>query len=283
MPVDLADVFITEELPRRRTSAADYLGEKRAIQDLAARMADQPGEVLPRFVELAMTMTDSVSAGLSLLEGAPAPGVFRWRYLQGRLSEFEGRTAPRHFSPCGVTLERNSPVLALRPERYYEWIAETNVDIPEVLLVPLYRCGNEPMGTLWIVGGAEGHFNQEHARIAAELASFVGIAIKMLQTEHRLQSSLDEQAVLAKEMSHRVKNLFAISEGLVRLTARAASTKEELAEMLLGRFHALASAHALVRRNFGKDGSSPAVSDLAQLLHAVAKPHEHAADDGGAD
>lgn len=278
--VDLNDVYITDELSKRRTRAADHLGEKQAIQDLAARMAHHPGEVLPRFVELAMKMTDGVSAGLSLFEEKPAPGVFRWCYLQGRLAAFENGIAPRDFSPCGITLDRNSPVLASRPERYYDWIAATNVEIPEVLLVPLHLRGNEPMGTLWILGEEEGHFNREHARIATELASFVGIAIKMLQTERSLQTALEEQATLTKEMGHRVNNLFAISQGLVRLTTQSASTKDELAEMLLGRFRALASAHALVRRNFGADGASPAIADLAELLHTIAKPHEHASDGG---
>ena len=280
--LSLSDVFITEQLVKRRTRPADYLGEKHAIQDLAARMVDEPEAVLPRFVELAMKMTDGISAGLSLLEEGSDPVVFRWRFLTGKLSAFENATTPRDFSPCGITLDRNAPVLATRPERYYDWIAATGVDIPEVLLVPLYIHGKQPLGTLWIVAATEGQLNREHARIATELASFVGIALKMLSSEKRLQSALEQQETLAREMSHRVKNLFAVSEGLVRLTTKAAGSKEELRDMLVGRFHALASAHALVRRNFGPDGTPPKVSDLAELLSVVVQPHEHA-DFGGAE
>ena len=276
--MNLSDIYITEELVRRRTRPADYLGEKHALQDLAARMVDEPAAVLPRFVELAMNMTGGVSAGLSLLEATPAPAVFRWRYLQGRLAAFENATTPRDFSPCGVTLDRNAPVLATRPERFYDWIAATGVDIPEVLLVPLHVHGKEPMGTLWIVAPVEGQLNREHARIAAELASFVGIALRMLSTEQRLQSALEQQETLTREMSHRVKNLFAISTGLVRLSSKIASTKEQLAEMLVGRFNALAGAHALVRRNFSTDGTAPNVSDLAELLQVVVEPHERASE-----
>ena len=50
----VADVFITDELERRAPRKTDYLQEKLALQDLAARMADQPEEVLPRFVDLAL-------------------------------------------------------------------------------------------------------------------------------------------------------------------------------------------------------------------------------------
>jgi len=58
-------------------------------------MADQPEEVLPRFVDLAMEMAGGVSAELSLYEETPAPGVFRWQYLLHRENIGEGAW-PRH-------------------------------------------------------------------------------------------------------------------------------------------------------------------------------------------
>jgi hypothetical protein len=116
----LADVFITGELDRRAPTKTDYLQEKLALQDLAARMVDQPEDILPRFVDLAMEMAGGVSAGLSLYETNPAPGVFRWQYLPGILAPFNGATTPRNFSPCGVTLDRNAPVLSTHPEQREE-------------------------------------------------------------------------------------------------------------------------------------------------------------------
>jgi hypothetical protein len=65
-------------------SRAPILHEKLALQDLAARMADQPEQVLPRFVDLAMEMAGGVSAGLSLYEETPPLRVFRWQYLLHR-------------------------------------------------------------------------------------------------------------------------------------------------------------------------------------------------------
>src|SRR3984885_7322750 len=147
----VAAVFITDELARRKPRKTDYLREKLALQDLAARMADQPEEILPRFVDLGMEMTGGVSAGLSLYEENPAPGVFRWQYLRGALAPFNGATTPRDFSPCGITLDHNAPVLSLHPERVYNWIADAKIVVPEVLLVPLYLGGKVPLGTLWIV------------------------------------------------------------------------------------------------------------------------------------
>jgi len=189
----VADVFITDELDQRAPKKTDYLQEKLALQDVAARMADQPEEVLPRFVDLALEMTGGVSAGLSLYEESPPPGVFRWQYLRGRLAPFDGATTPRDFSPCGITLDRNAPVLAQHPERVYGWIADANIVVPEVLLVPLYLGGKVPLGTLWIVSDREGHFDSGHARALTELAAFVGIALRMVRSEHRLNQALEAQ------------------------------------------------------------------------------------------
>src|SRR5262249_29956401 len=163
------------------------------------------------------------------------------------LAPFEGATTPRDFSPCGITLDRNSPVLSLHPERFYSWISDAQIVVPEVLLVPLYLGGVEPTGTLWVVSETEGHFNREHARIASELASLVGVALKIRRTEARLQAALQEQETLTREMSHRVKNLFMVCEGMVRMSAKAANSKEEMSEVLSGRLRALSAAHGLIR------------------------------------
>src|SRR5215467_5924492 len=191
--LDVTDVFITAELDRRTPKKVDYLQEKLALQDLAVRMADQPEEVLPRFVDLALEMTGAASAGLSLYEENPAPGIFRWQYLRGELASFNGATTPRDFSPCGITLDRNAPVLALHPERVYGWIADANIVVPEVLLVPLYVGDRVPLGTLWIVSDREGHFDSGHARALTELAAFVGIALRVVRTEQQMQQTLAAQ------------------------------------------------------------------------------------------
>jgi len=275
----IADLYITGELLRRTPKARDPLREKLALQDLANRMAEHPEQILPRFVDLAMEITAGASAGLSLLEPFPEPGVFRWKYLRGLLSPFEGATTPRNFSPCGVTLDQNGPVLSQHPERFYDWISDADIVAPEVLLVPLTIGGDLPLGTLWIVSETEGHFDSGHARAMTELAAFVGVALRMLRTERELQEALIEQETLASEMSHRVKNLFAMTDGLIRISAKNASTKDEFVRSLSGRLHALASAHALVRRNLSEAQPNPRASDLAALIFEVVDPYEHHAGD----
>jgi two-component sensor histidine kinase len=190
------------------------------------------------------------------------------------LSAFEGATTPRNFSPCGVCLDENGPVLMENPEKVYDWIREANISVPEVLLVPLAIKGGDAIGTLWIVAGVTHHFNGEHARLMTELAAFVGVALRMVQTEKQLTVALEKQETLTKEMSHRVKNLFSITDAMIRMTSRTSSTKEEMTERLSGRVHALANANALVRRSFGDTGGAGV--GLSELIGKVLLPYDHA-------
>lgn len=264
------EVYVTRELDSRPPKRRDYRREKEAVHELAAKLNEDPAEVLPRFVELAMDLTGGAAAGLSLYEPAAGePGVFRWRYLHGALAPFENTTTPRDNSPCGVTLDRNAPVLARHPERIYDWIAEQNISLPEVLLVPLHVGGEEPLGTLWITADHESHFRNEDADVAGELARFVAIAMRMIRSEDQLRESLVQQELLAREMGHRVKNIFAVTESIVRLTAGRARTPDELADSLGRRLSALSAAHALAR---GTSLTDTAEIDLYELVESVVAP-----------
>jgi two-component sensor histidine kinase len=271
--LDIEAVYITDELYRRAPKATDYQLEKTALQDLARQMIDHPSEVLSRLVDLAIGLCGGISGGISLWEKYPPPGVFRWHHLRGNLEQFSGGVTPREFSPCGITLDLNKALLAKRPERVYTWLGDANISLAELLLVPLFVGGTEPLGTLWIVSEKEGHFDSGHARVMTELAAFAGIAVHVVQGEERLKASLFEQETLAREMSHRLKNMFSMALGLIRATEKASSTPAEMSRSLSGRMEALATASALVRRNFDdraiRDGA-----DLGEVVRKILRPHE---------
>ncbi|GLC92672.1 histidine kinase [Cupriavidus sp. TA19] len=271
------DLYITAELERRPPKAIDYQGEKLALKDIAAQMLNHPGQVLPRLVERAMQLTGAASAGISAFEPEHGtPGLFRWRDLRGKLASFEGATTPRDYSPCGVCLDRFEPTLTRHPERYYGWIAEAGVVCPEVLLVPLYMAHGQPLGTLWIVAEEAGHFDAGHAGVMQEQASFVGIALAMLQNQRRLQEALERQEMLTREMDHRVNNVFAVVDGLIHASRLSAGSVDGYARSLSGRLHALAAAHALVREASGTEADGPPASagTLHELTRAIFKPYE---------
>ena len=263
-------VDISDELARRVPSAPDYLREKLALQDLALQMAENPELVLPRLVELAKLSCGADSAGISLFE--PEGDVFRWHHLSGVLAQFSGATTPRRFSPCGVCLDRHAPVLMKNPEAIYGWIADAQIVVPVVLLVPLYIGTQEPLGTLWIVARPGMGFDAGHVRAITEFAGFAGLALKMIRIEDTLKRALDDQETLTKEMSHRVKNVFAIADGMIRISSRTAETPRQMAEDLSARMHALATAHSLARRQLGDNQIG--TTDIAALVRAILQPHQ---------
>ncbi len=268
IPAGAARVLKTDELFARVASPPDYVREKLALQDLAANMADRPAEVLPRLVGLAMEICDAESAGISALDG----DVFRWTALVGKLSVFEGTTTPRNFSPCGICLDQTRPILMERPERVYSWIADANITVPEVLLVPLLRHGAIPVGTLWVVAKEGQTFHSGHARALSEMSVFTGIALQMIHADLELKKALEAQEMLTQEMSHRVKNLFAVTDALIHMTSRSTGSKEAMTEALTGRLTALADAHSLVRRSFSPDGVLKGV-DMVEAISSVLKPY----------
>jgi two-component sensor histidine kinase len=100
-----------------------------------------------------------------------------------------------------------------------------------------------------------------------DLAAFTGVAVKMVSNESRLKEALIQQETLTREMSHRVQNVFAITDALIRGSARTATTPQEMAETLSGRLHALSSAHGLVRRSFHGEADGKEAIAAAGLNH----------------
>jgi two-component sensor histidine kinase len=271
---DFPDLYITHELAKRASAPADSHIEMIAVQELAVLMASDPDKLMPSFVDAAMALVGGVSAGVSVFEPDPAPGQFRWQWVRGAFARFDGSPTPRNFSPCGVTLDRGEVTLTRYPERAYSWIRDAGVVCPEVLLAPLHVRGSPDLGTMWIVAPNGGHFTAEHARAISDLAIFVAAALRMVVAERKLKAALSEQAMLAHEMAHRTKNLFAVAEGMIRVTARATQTVPEFAKTLTGRLHALADANALVSRDTGARLRAQRGGLLSDLLETVLRPHD---------
>jgi two-component sensor histidine kinase len=275
VPDSVSKVYITDQLLNRDGRQIDTKLAKVAVHDVARQMANNPGQVLPTLVDLAIKLCEASAGGISLYEKAGE--VFRWHHLRGTLERFSGATTPRDYSPCGITLDNNRAILVQKPERVYSWLVDAGVSLPECLLVPLYVGDVEPLGTLWIVSKDVGHFTESHAETMKELAGFTGIALQMIQSEERLRAALTEQETLTREMGHRVKNLFAIADGMIRLSARMSVDKDQLANDLSGRLHALAGANALIRRTFSPDGTISNASDLSTIVTAILRPYAPAA------
>jgi PAS domain S-box-containing protein len=90
----------------------------------------------------------------------------------------------------------------------------------------------------------------------------------------------ERQALLVRELNHRVKNVFAITAGMVSLSARTATSPKDLSIAIRGRLEALASAHDLILPHAaGQTGASVQATSLDDLLRKILSPYAV----GGAD
>ncbi|MBD3624105.1 MAG: GAF domain-containing protein, partial [Rhodobacteraceae bacterium] len=83
----------------------------------------------------------------------------------------------------------------------------------------------------------------------------------------------EARQLLLRELNHRVKNLFAITSGMIQMTARNSTDVNEMATALSGRLMSLARAHELITTSITSNQTTVAPASLDALVSAVMDPH----------
>ena len=182
----------------------------------------------------------------------------------------------------GVILSWNSSA-----ERLFGYKADEAVGKPITIIIPADRLDEEPTILEKIHRGERiEHFETVRQR---KDGSFVNISLtispirnsrgtivgasKIAREITELRKARDRQHLLLREMSHRVKNLFAISGSIVGLSARLAKSPRELAESTRARLSALARAHALTFSD-GFDDAAHQRTTLQSLIRTIVAPFD---------
>jgi PAS domain S-box-containing protein len=103
----------------------------------------------------------------------------------------------------------------------------------------------------------------------------IGVVCEEVTEHRRVERARD---LLSRELSHRIKNLFAVISSIVRLSARGNDAVQDFAKTIGGRIEALGRAHDYVRP-VDKDyrGAARPTRNLHSLVNAILEPW---ADDG---
>lgn len=140
----LESILCTEELHHRPSRPPDYAKENSALVALASALADSPRTILQRLAETILDITQSDSAGLSLLTKDDGGKRFYWPAIAGMWNPHVGGGTPRSFSPCGDVLDCNRTLLFKHFERRYPHLQPVMPAAEECLLVgPPRSSGNE--------------------------------------------------------------------------------------------------------------------------------------------
>lgn len=119
------------------------------------------------------------------------------------------------------------------------------------------------------------HISLSVSPIADSSGRVVG-ASKIARDISDRRSAEEQKELLLGEMSHRVKNLFALAGGLVNLSARGATSIPDLVSELQGKFLALSRAHSLTVTVSQADATP--IPTLHALIAAVAEPYDQLTD-----
>lgn len=170
-------------------------------------------------------------------------------------------------------------------ERLFGYSADEAIGRPVTLIIPQDRLDEEPSILDRIRRGeAVEHFETIRQRKDGTLVDIsltvspirdsqgriVG-ASKIARDITELKRARDRQYVLLREMSHRVKNLFALASSIVGLSARSATSTQELANSARERLAALARAHSLT---FSHAEASPQDTTLHALIAILTAPFD---------
>ncbi len=194
----LEDILITEQLLSRPCRERSSRHQTDCLGVLAGVLTASPAKLIDSFLGMAVDLCAAGTAGLSLLEtNAKGQQVFRWTNLTGNLRKYVGGTTPRHFSPCGVTLDHNSPQLFSYPGRYFQYFSQVEVPIVEGLVIP-FRMGKKTEGTVWIISHDEtSKFDAEDVRVMTSLTEFTGGALHLSRTLCLQSNSLPSDGCVA--------------------------------------------------------------------------------------
>jgi PAS domain S-box-containing protein len=144
-------------------------------------------------------------------------------------------------------------------ERLFGYSAHEMIGQPVTILIPPERQSEEPGILSRITAGERiDHYETVRRRKDGTMIDIslsvspvrdaggrvVGAA-KIARDITAVKRAQKQQSLLLREMSHRIKNLFALASGLVTLSARGATSPAELATAVRRRLGALARAHDL--------------------------------------
>jgi two-component sensor histidine kinase len=81
----------------------------------------------------------------------------------------------------------------------------------------------------------------------AMVTQTAAIAVERHRSELERQRAEEQRVLLLRELNHRVKNLFTLTNSLVVMSARSAANTDEMSKILQGRLFALSRAHELIQ------------------------------------
>jgi PAS domain S-box-containing protein len=95
---------------------------------------------------------------------------------------------------------------------------------------------------------------------------------------HETKLAAEEREIVAQELSHRIKNIFSVLNGIVSLSARTYPEMKPLAETLRARISALGVAHDFVRPHSSASRPIHEATTVRGLMETLVAPYRNKGD-----
>ncbi|MCO6384470.1 MAG: GAF domain-containing protein [Vannielia sp.] len=216
---------------------AAELGRRERLVELekTGLMDSVPEEVYDRAVRLARQITGAPVGLLSLVSNQR-----QFFKAQSGLDEagVTDRETPLSHSFCQYVVSSRTS-LAVMDARSHPLLAgngaTSDLGVVAYLGVPVHGPGGEVLGSFCAIDNMAHDWSEEQMKALEDIAGIV-------ESEIRLHQALEERQLLVEELNHRVKNLFTVVSGMVRLS----HSNGEDQSVLEARLQALAKAHNLL-------------------------------------
>jgi PAS domain S-box-containing protein len=170
----------------------------------------------------------------------------------------------------------------------FGYTADEAIGMPVTMLIPADRQDEEPSIIARIRSGERiEHYETVRQRKDGSLVD-ISLSVSPLKdasgaivgasnisrdiTERK--RAQEQEALLVREMNHRIKNLFALASSIISLSARDAETPQALKANATERLAALARVHSLALARHGPaDGAVAMPTTLHALIQAILAPY----------
>jgi two-component sensor histidine kinase len=251
---------------------AKILADPRRLASLAATgLTEQPGTpALQRVTRLATRLLGTPVSLFSVVDAqrqvfAAACGTEA--VTETPLSHSFCQYVVAEGQPLEVEDARNHPLLRDNG-------AVSDLGVIAYLGHPVHAPDGAVIGSFCVIDSKPRAWTADDRAVLADLAA-------MVENELRLRAEVARGELLARELDHRVRNLFAIATGMVRLSLRETAgsgadgaAARALAERLSARLSALAEAHRMALPR--EQGQTLTGVELADLIGAILRPYQPA-------
>jgi PAS domain S-box-containing protein len=186
---------ITAELAGRPGAAPDPSVQRAAEKELSAMLVREPAGAPDAIVGVARSLCGAASAGMTVLAGDDR---VRWRAVAGALADHAGATWPRAGSPCGLALDRKTPILVDGSSASGP-LSAVEPALVEMLAVP-FGLDAAPAGALWIARHpGDPPLTAAQAAVLDRLGDFAAIALEPRRDAVAVDLASDESIALMVE------------------------------------------------------------------------------------